>query len=572
MSFMDKSKLDAIASGAQVNTVTSVLGRVGAVTAVSGDYAATQVSNDSSVAGATVGAALDTLSSSGVPSTRDIVAGAGLVGGGDLSTDRTLDVAAHVDGSVIVNADSIQVGILATDTQHGNRGGGALHALASGASAGFMSPADKQKLDLVDTGIGIVSSWQDTAIDKDLTAPPGMPSAGDRYIVATPATGTWATHEDDVATWDGALWIFVTPVDGFTVYVIDENLYYTFNGAWAPGFVPATRSYTAGAGLTGGGDLSADRTFDVVAHADQSIVVNANDVQVGVLATDVQHGVRGGGTQHAVAVAGGASGFMLGTDKARLDGALTGYIDGLHVANDGVAPDDVVTIDPGAALSDDGSFPIAVPATLSPSIIVSGLDGLDTGTVAADTWYAVWVIADTAGVEPVGSLISLSFTEAGLTFPAGYDVARRVGAVRTDGSADIQIFTQPKSEGRSRWTYWREAVQIQTSGSATSFTATAVSAVTRVPPSAVRQQVALASQKDGGTDLASRSEVVPDGWEEGAGGAFWVTRSGLDDPKDPYTNGSHILPVGPSRLLRYRVQPAGAALVDVAVQGWEDVI
>lgn len=54
--------------------------------------------------------------------------------------------------------------------------------------------------------------------------------------------------------------------------------------------VPNTRTLTAGAGLTGGGDLSANRTFDVVAHVDGSVVVNANDVQVGVLATDAQHG------------------------------------------------------------------------------------------------------------------------------------------------------------------------------------------------------------------------------------------------------------------------------------------
>jgi hypothetical protein len=60
------------------------------------------------------------------------------------------------------------------------------------------------------------------------------------------------------------------------------------------GVVPTTRTLTAGAGLTGGGDLSADRTFDVVANADGSITVNANDIQVGVLASDAQHGVRGG--------------------------------------------------------------------------------------------------------------------------------------------------------------------------------------------------------------------------------------------------------------------------------------
>ena len=76
-----------------------------------------------------------------------------------------------------------------------------------------------------------------------------------------------------------------------------------------------------GAGLQLNGN-----TMDVGAHADGSIVVGADDVQVGVLATDAQHGVRGGGTQHAVAVPGapGVDGFMTGVDKAKLDTIAAG--------------------------------------------------------------------------------------------------------------------------------------------------------------------------------------------------------------------------------------------------------
>jgi hypothetical protein len=88
--------------------------------------------------------------------------------------------------------------------------------------------------------------------------------------------------------------------------------------AGAP-YVPTSRTIVAGNGLTGGGDLSADRTFDVVANADGSIVVNPNDIQVGVLATDAQHGSRGGGTQHAIATP-ALAGFMSAADKAKLDG------------------------------------------------------------------------------------------------------------------------------------------------------------------------------------------------------------------------------------------------------------
>lgn len=50
------------------------------------------------------------------------------------------------------------------------------------------------------------------------------------------------------------------------------------------GTVPTTRTLTAGAGLTGGGDLSADRTFTVVA-ADGTITVNPDSIQVGTIQT-----------------------------------------------------------------------------------------------------------------------------------------------------------------------------------------------------------------------------------------------------------------------------------------------
>src|SRR5262245_4869370 len=72
---------------------------------------------------------------------------------------------------------------------------------------------------------------------------------------------------------------------------------YVWTGAlWLPTAVAlAATTITAGAGMTGGGDLSTNRTLDVVANADDSIAVGANDVGVGVLATDAQHGNRGGG-------------------------------------------------------------------------------------------------------------------------------------------------------------------------------------------------------------------------------------------------------------------------------------
>lgn len=79
------------------------------------------------------------------PASRTITAGAGLTGGGDLSADRTINVAAG-DSSISVGADSITVGTI-SDTQHGSRGGATLHAEASDDDAGFIPAGYVSEID-----------------------------------------------------------------------------------------------------------------------------------------------------------------------------------------------------------------------------------------------------------------------------------------------------------------------------------------------------------------------------------------------------------------------------------------
>lgn len=59
--------------------------------------------------------------------------------------------------------------------------------------------------------------------DRDLTAPPGSPAAGDTYLVTDSATGAWATHDGSVAVWDGVAWQFYAPRVGWVAYVEDEE-------------------------------------------------------------------------------------------------------------------------------------------------------------------------------------------------------------------------------------------------------------------------------------------------------------------------------------------------------------
>ena len=74
-------------------------------------------------------------------------------------------------------------------------------------------------------------SWQPPVKDKELTAPPGGETKGDRYIVGGSATGAWAGLDNHIVTYDGAAWIDATPAEGWYVYIEDENVLYHYTGA-----------------------------------------------------------------------------------------------------------------------------------------------------------------------------------------------------------------------------------------------------------------------------------------------------------------------------------------------------
>lgn len=77
---------------------------------------------------------------------------------------------------------------------------------------------------------------QAVVVDKDLTAPPGSPANGSMYIVAAGATGAWAGQSGKLAYWLAtvAAWTFITPEDGWSVWVTDESVRYERKaGAWA---------------------------------------------------------------------------------------------------------------------------------------------------------------------------------------------------------------------------------------------------------------------------------------------------------------------------------------------------
>lgn len=228
------------------------------------------VATDTTFSGGGAHPVIDVQGGSTLDLAMDGALGAITNGGG---TDTVVELGSGGGGTLVVQAVSSGDYTVGQSTVGGAGGGAGTLVLLTSPSASF------------------------SQVQAGLTAPPTFAqlsvATGVKFVPSTP--GNWAIVPTEVG---GAL-------DGLASTVV--------------GFVPSSRTVTAGAGLAGGGSLAANRTFNVGANADGSMIVNADDIQVGVLATDAQHGARGGGTQHAVVVAAGAAGFMSGADKTALN-------------------------------------------------------------------------------------------------------------------------------------------------------------------------------------------------------------------------------------------------------------
>lgn len=78
-----------------------------------------------------------------------------------------------------------------------------------------------------------------SVLDRDLTAPPGTPADGDRYIVGFGATGDWVGWDLNVALWTDGAWLRLPPRTGWRAWIEDEGLLLVYDGTSWVGTTPA---------------------------------------------------------------------------------------------------------------------------------------------------------------------------------------------------------------------------------------------------------------------------------------------------------------------------------------------
>lgn len=98
----------------------------------------------------------------------------------------------------------------------------------------LLAAAQAQKHVTVNQSLRTLDALVQLAVlDRNLTAPPGSPAEGNRYIVASPATGVWAGKENQIAARQDGAWVYHTPDPGWLAWVTDESALIAWSGsAW----------------------------------------------------------------------------------------------------------------------------------------------------------------------------------------------------------------------------------------------------------------------------------------------------------------------------------------------------
>lgn len=120
---------------------------------------------------------------------------------------------------------------------------------------------------------------------------------------------------------------------------------------------------------------------------------------------------------------------------------------------------------------------------------VNGANGLDTGTIAASTQYAVYLIGDSRNYNNTAAVLSLTSNSAPL-LPSGYDSYRLIGFWATDSSSHFVYATNKPQNIGGLLTYFNSpGVSVLAGGNATSFTAIDLTTNSAIPTTTLQNVI-----------------------------------------------------------------------------------
>ena len=127
------------------------------------------------------------------------------------------------------------------------------------------------------------------------------------------------------------------------------------------------------------------------------------------------------------------------------------YINDLKITNDSSNPDEVINISSGQCRDSSNVYDMVNSASLDVNNTLSGLGGLDTGTVAASKVYYVLLVSDPVSGNPIGGMLSLSATAP--LMPFGYSAFRVIGYAVTASDSDFLLMQNAGNNNARIFTY-----------------------------------------------------------------------------------------------------------------------
>ncbi|MEO6077571.1 MAG: hypothetical protein ABIP54_02180 [Candidatus Andersenbacteria bacterium] len=246
------------------------------------------------------------------------------------------------------------------------------------------------------------------------------------------------------------------------------------------------------------------------------------------------------------------------------------YVSGLQLSNDATTPLTLLDVAAGACRDSTNTNDIVVSSAVVVNLAGTGALGIDTGTVAASTMYAVYAVGSSTNQigngQPVSAypgtvLLSLSFTQP--TLPFNYDMFRRIGTVVTDSSSHILAFRQDGSGQNRRMTYATPIATAITAGNATTNTSVVINTTPTVPAIATLVHFSIGLTP---TTAGNKVILVP----TGAGASDIYAQLSGDVAAVVHTDALSC-PCSATPQVSYRVTAGGDA-VAISVQGFDDLL
>src|SRR3990172_562774 len=240
--------------------------------------------------------------------------------------------------------------------------------------------------------------------------------------------------------------------------------------------------------------------------------------------------------------------------------------DGWITANNGTDAAYDIDFGAGVCIGTDGSGnyrEMKLAATLTKQIdaawsVGTNAGGLDTGSVANDTWYHLWAImrSDTGVVD---ALFSLSATAPSM--PANYDYRRRIGAVRY-GTATILGYTQIGDVF-----LWDNVAVVQANNPGTGAVLVTLQVPTGIKVGAMLDGTSYGASTTGFVGYVSSPDAVDETPARGIGQLFYYTVLGAVRVYSPIGT----IMTNTSGQVRRRINASSASVdIDLGCKGWVD--